>query len=330
VLPRDAHKRLSLKVWAGLTGQQRGELADVVTRSLHAAGRPLQPAGIQAFGPRHEPLPVARWRDPETGLSFSLICGGTYRPGYCKAQIRQAHAWYYQQAHASEYGFYGPGRVSASILPYDSHLPCDLGRKPRVTVPPMLLACEPLLWSTPGLTRLLDLTKARVYYSPRFGPEPNHEVLPVYLDWPEVPPLLRRYGWSLPSSAEFEWALRAGRDTLFSWGEEPPDVAPAGAVGSSSFEPDRPRAWPWCNRFGLTAPLTHRTWCLPLDDANEPFPLVWRGGSESWPGQGCGEWWLFLTAVEGRECLDRDLSSGCVLRPAIRLQPGTTSADLPS
>jgi hypothetical protein len=329
-LPRDAYKRLSLKVWTGLNDRERGELAQAVTRALHAAGRPLQPAGVRAFGPRHDPLSVAQWRDPETGLSFSLICGGIYRPGYSKAQIRQAHVWYSQESPDDESDFYGPGRVSASIWPYHSQLPCDLGRKPTVTVPPMLLACEPLLWSIPGLTRLLDLTKARVYYSPRHGPDPNHEVLPVYFDWPEVPPLLRRYDWSLPGSAEFEWAVRAGRDTLFSWGEEPPDVAPAGAVGSSSFEPDRPRAWPWCNRFGLAAPLTHTTWCLPLDDPNESFPLVWRGGSESWPGQGCGEWWLFLTAVEGRECLDRDLSSGGVLRPAIRLQPGAASADRPS
>src|SRR5262249_52268590 len=99
-LPPGASKRPSPKVWAGLTAQQRGELAEVIPRALHAAGRPLQPAGIQAFGPRHDPLPVAQWRDPETGLSFSLICGGIYRPGYSKAQIRQAHAWYYQEAHA--------------------------------------------------------------------------------------------------------------------------------------------------------------------------------------------------------------------------------------
>jgi hypothetical protein len=326
-VPRDVYKRLALKVWGGLNDRQRGELAEAVTRALHASGRPLQSAGIRLFGPPEDPLPVAQWRDTETDLCFSLICGGTYRPGYSKAQIRQAHAWYDAQWPDDDSDDYKPRKVSRCIWPYDSQLPCDAGKKASIAVPPMLLACEPLLWRTPGLDRVLDRTKVRVYFSPRDGPEPDLEEKPVYFAWAEVPPLLRRYGWSLPSSAEFEWALRAGRDTLFFWGEEPPDVAPAGAVAPESFDRDRPHTWAWCNRFGLAGPLAHQTWWLPREDPDEAFPLVWRGGSTSWPGQACGEWWLFLSAVEGRECLDRSFSAGSVLRPAIRLQPQSARRD---
>ncbi|MDR3637027.1 MAG: hypothetical protein P4L84_24700 [Isosphaeraceae bacterium] len=337
-LPRDVFNRLSLEAWAGLNEAERNELVDAITHVLHAAGRPLQPLGVRPFGPKRDPLPVAQWRDAETGIPFSLICGGAFRPGYTREQIRQVHVYHEQSCSDEEidveFDFEGdeddpvprvnlrPDRTVKFVHPYGSHLPCDLSQKRSVAIPPLLLASEPLLWGARGLDGWLDRSKVRMYYSPKDGPEPNQDVLPVYLSWFEVASVLRHYGWSLPSSAEFEWALRAGRDALFYWGDEPPDVAPAGVTRVSSFEPEHPRVWPWCNRFGLSAPLMNRVWCLPLDGPNEGFPLVCRGGTDSWPGQDCGEWWLFASAVEARECLDDDWSLGCALRPAIRLRTG--------
>src|SRR6185437_14530348 len=73
------------------------------------------------------------------------------------------------------------------------------------------------------------------------------------------------------------------------------------AIMSASFAPDRPRIWPWCNRFGLAAMLPRQTWCARSTVPGDPSPLITRGGAaHCYPWQGCGEWMALLSAVESR------------------------------
>lgn len=320
-LPREVYDSLSLDVWESLDEAKRTAVVEEITRALSDSGRALRSLGQRGFGPKRAPLVVAQWCDEATGVPFSLICGGTFSPGYRREQIRQAHIDHEASYDDDEDRPALRPRRPKVIHPYQSQLPCNLGRKPPVKVAPFLLASEPMLCGTPDLERSLDLSKTRHYYPFKGEPAPNQGRMPFYVMWSEVATLLRRYRWSLPSSAEFEWSLRGGRDTLYYWGERPPDAASPRVMGPLSFDFEHPHAWPWCNRFGLAAPLIHRTWCLPRADPDEAFPLISRGGTESYPGQECGEWWLFCSAVECRECLDDDFNFGRVLRPSIRFRP---------
>jgi hypothetical protein len=149
--------------------------------------------------------------------------------------------------------------------------------------------------------------------------------------------VLRQFGWALPTSAEFEWALRGGVDGLFYWGnaiplwlareqgvEPEPDPADPRSTADVTFQdlmdqelgPGRPRRWPWCNRFGLAALLASSTWCEPAGRPEDAKPLVFRGGvAECYPWQYCREWMRFLSAVESCTA-ERDrfhlLASHCV------------------
>jgi hypothetical protein len=129
-----------------------------------------------------------------------------------------------------------------------------------------------------------------------------------------VEPLLERFGWDLPTTWEFEWALRGGVDGLFYWGGPPPlfqdpeaELAQSGpltldevfkAVMTHAFPPDRPRNWPYCNRFGLAAMLGAGTWCQPSTTEGDPAPVIVRGGAAMcWGWQACKEWLLLLSFV---------------------------------
>ena len=87
-----------------------------------------------------------------------------------------------------------------------------------------------------------------------------------------------------------------------------------------AFDPERPRGWPYANRFGLAGMLAWVTWCARIAGKRVRFPLVVRGGGMNWWGwQQCGEWKLLLNAAEGRVPSLREYGDQNLVRPIIRL-----------
>jgi len=290
-------------------------------------------------------MEVIQWRERGTGMTFSLIPGGTFQPGYEDALLDQLRVLYRRVtaerlgASEAEIARDNPELLEMpdEILVLGSDAPCELRLKPRVTVPPFLMATELVQSTLPGLDAFVDL-------SPLAKRQEAYPFLGgVRLPWPQVEPVMQSYGWSLPTSEEFEWALRGGVRSLFYWGDEPPLFLEDGfgtvysedelqkswdAVMSSSFAPDRERSWPWCNRFGLAAMVAQSTWCAPSRVPGDPYPLIVRGGAaSSWPWQACGEWVSLLNAVECRLPLGPCYAESASVRSIIRNALGPSYAD---
>jgi len=273
-------------------------------------------------------------------MTFSLIPGGTFQPGYDDALLKQLHVLYRKVTinclgeSEDEIASSHPEWLEMSeIIPvFASKVPRDLRLRPPITVSPILMATELVQSTMPDFDRFVDLSRSsrsvkRLAAHPFLGG--------VNLRWPQVEPILQHYRWSLPTSEEFEWALRGGVSSLFYWGNEPPLFLREGygsvysakecqasweALMSSSFAPDRERTWPWCNRFGLAAMVAQSTWCTPTRVPGDPFPLIIRGGAaDSWPWQACGEWVSLLSAVEGRRPLGACYADLAAVRPIIHI-----------
>jgi hypothetical protein len=324
---------LQLDAWNGLDDDSRLALSEHIARRLEAHGWGVdEPLALRRFGPAGSEQAVLQWRDPGTGLPFSLIPGGTFRPGLDEDlmahydQLRRQLGPHGEEA-ASEVDE-PPGHA----LPMGSARACDLRRRAPVTVAPLLMAAELAPASIPEIRDLLDIPGIESMCQQFEVRGYNAEV-----GWDGVDAVLERLGWSLPTSSEFEWALRGGVDSLFYWGDEPPEFmttewseatsasceASFDQVMSTRFDPDRPRSWPWCNRFGLAAMVAQGTWCASSRDPNDAAPLVVRGGAaDYYPWQNCGEWLLLMNAVESYQGSRWNVNFIACFRPVIRLGAG--------
>jgi hypothetical protein len=358
----------SLDRWNALSPAMREAAAVSLRHALTESGYGFEHWRIEDHGPDRE-QPVLILTDTRTALDFALIPGGRLLPGYGDAQFERFSEIYellegWQRDIIDDEDDEPDDAVeleedSPYVIPiFASEVPCDLSRKPPVDIAPFLMAVTPTPASTPGIQQVVT--------SPRWWGETWEEMalyhLPVRLHWEMVPAVLHRYRWSLPTTGEFEWAIRGGKEGIFYWGDTVPHFVAnplpyydcgdekdghdnAGGYDEPAwtpeqarlitedvrfedlmvlgFSPESARIWPYCNGFGLAGPLATGSWCAPSTESSDPFPLIVRGGaSGSWPWQACGEWMLFLSAVERR--LNENTLSGDwnVLRPIIRLQPG--------
>jgi hypothetical protein len=336
-IPRRVLASFDMGVWNSLSAEERQTAAAATTESLNKQGRRMRYLGIGTFGPDLDKQSLPQWHDDETDLRFSLIPGGEFLPAYDDPLLNKYEAVYQrlysmtirdaQEAGEAE----GVHSRPDSLFPFGSMGSCDLRRKAPVQVSPMLMACDPVTRRFNDGGRLVDSNRIRVYGNS------GNAWHPLYLEWGEVGPTLRLFGWAIPSSVEMEWAIGAGCRTLFYWGDEPHNAILAfhsedqfseeegenafDTLLHASFEPDRPRVWPWTNRFGLAGILCEATWCRPDQDPNSLYPLIHRGGaSSSFPWQYCGEWELLLTAAESRITLDGQLGAGrsAAIRPILK------------
>jgi hypothetical protein len=313
---------LQLDAWNGLDDDSRLALGDQIARRLEAHGRGVdEPLALRRFGPAGSEQAVLQWRDPGTGLHFSLIPGGTFRPGFDEDLMARYDQLRRQLGPVGEEAASEDDEPPGHALLMGSDRACDLRRKAPVTVAPLLMAAELAPASIPEIRDLLNIPWIE-YTCQQF----EFRGYNASVVWDRVDAVLERLGWSLPTSSEFEWALRGGVDSLFYWGDEPAEFMTAWCepsfdqVMSTRFDPDRPRSWPWCNRFGLAAMLAQGTWCAPSPDPDDAAPLVVRGGAaDYWPWQNCGEWLLLMNAVESHQ---RPMWSDNCLRPVIRLGEG--------
>jgi len=339
--PSMAH-HFRLDAWDALDDGGRLALGDHLAERLQAHGWDVpEPMTLGTFGPPDSPRSVLQWREPGSGMTFSLVPGGTFRPGYDEAQLarlaelRREGGGDVEEDEAGGYDRGEPGQTTV----FGSEAPCDLRLKAPVEVPPCFMATELVRPALPGLRSVVRLPD--ILFEARKGGRYWFLGDAILFGWDQVEPVLDHYGWSLPTSAEFEWALRGGTDSLFYWGDKLPgfmelDAGPAfrrsggeaasrfraafDPMMSASFDPERARAWPWCNRLGLAAMLPLGTWCAPsaVPGDPDPFFIVRGGAAYCYPWQGCGEWELLLNAAETRPQEDDDAA----LRPIIRLEAG--------
>src|SRR5439155_1673841 len=106
-----------------------------------------------------------------------------------------------------------------AVWPFASEAPCDLTEKPEVRVEPFLFAADLVTPCVPGLRDVAGTLDP--YWAERW--QRGAERFECWQTrWPGVQPALERFGWELPTTWEFEWAVRGGVDGLFYWGDPPP------------------------------------------------------------------------------------------------------------
>ncbi len=307
--PSMAHN-FGLEAWDALDDNDKRVLGDYLSERLQANGWDvLEPMTLTRSGPPGELRSVLQWREPASGMTFSFIPGGTFRPGFDEAQmarVAELMRLYLGQHYDDEF-------EQPEMDPY-------LELKPPFDVFPFFMADELVRLSLPGLRTVARLPEGASEGKALYG----YDFMGDAVEFPgdQVEPVLDHFGWSLPTSAEFEWALRGGVSSVFYWGDDFPEFmedvevswheplwpeqararASFDAILSAAFDPGRPKEWPWCNRFGLAAMLSRTTWCAPSTEPDEPDTLIFRGGAAHfYPWQvGCFEWMMLLNASESR------------------------------
>lgn len=351
ILPDDFLSDCTFSVWNSLTDERRREIGNAVLASLHDSGYQFHQVRLEGHGPAEE-HPVLMFTDQRTGMDFALIPGGILSPGYDEAQLNrllqitelveyvpdeeefedEEEEGEEDDSEREEFSF--PDRVPI----FASAAPCDLRRRPDVQIAPFLMAVRPVPVESPEILELI--TPPTWWYSW------VKRLSSIALQWQMVPPILEHFQWAVPTSLEFEWALTAGVQSLFYWGDELPsfvatDPAEYGEeypawtaeqqaliTSSVTFEDvmepgstaNAPDVWPHTNRFGLIGMVAQDCWCEPSNDPSDLAPLIVRGGAAgSYPWQACGEWRSLLNGAECRLRWDSDYGDWNGLRPVIRL-----------
>jgi hypothetical protein len=335
-------EQFGLERWSLLDDGGKLALGESLTGRLKSHGWNVsEPMTVARYGPPDGLQSVLQWREPASELMFSFIPGGTFRPGFNDAQIAQVAALIRKDS--------DDDKMDVA----ESELHSTLGQKEPVDIDPFLLAVELVRPNLRGLRDVTELPKGSEPGKPLYGFQFMGDAVEFRRN--QVEPVLAHYGWSLLSSAEFEWALRGGVSSLFYWGDEfpefmddvnvgwrkslRPDQASAkasfDAIMSAAFDPQRPRAWPEFNRFGLAAMLPRQTWCGASSAPGDTTPRVVRGGAAHlypWQG-GCFEWMMLLSASENSVDPKKGSSTGrfgppptAAIRPMIRLD-ATDSAN---
>jgi formylglycine-generating enzyme required for sulfatase activity len=164
---------------------------------------------------------------PETGFVFVLLAGGTFRMGSERER---------------------DGRSEKDETP--AH---------EVTLAPFFLSkfeCTQAQWR-----RLFD-GSVPSHYSPDYRlPDGVPAVTwtnPVeQMFWDEAVALCRRYGFALPTEAQWEFACRAGSTGIYAWGDDPAGLERQDNV-ADAFAATKARGWPafesWADGHVVHAP----------------------------------------------------------------------------
>src|SRR3954468_7835526 len=91
--PARAH-HFRLEAWDALDDGGKLALGDYLSERLQAHGWDVpEPMALRSFGPPDSPRSVLQWREPGSGMMFSFIPGGTFRPGFDESQLDRLAKW---------------------------------------------------------------------------------------------------------------------------------------------------------------------------------------------------------------------------------------------
>jgi formylglycine-generating enzyme required for sulfatase activity len=216
-----------------------------------------------------------------SGLEFNLVIGGVFDMGLSAEEEAAARA------------------LGDEIVSYVEALrPAQ-----SISVQPFLMSRFPLLDSFARTHTEIDPTLFR----PEFGED--GDAIPIYLTKGEVESLKEKFGFDIPSEAQWEYAYRGRTRTLFYFGNTlpPEDVLETEILLYHFDDPQANRKA--ANPFGLVG-MCVGEWCedsyaeddgqvqrneLPIHRGQ---PYVVRGGAATlWPWQDGDEWILCVSAM---------------------------------
>jgi formylglycine-generating enzyme required for sulfatase activity len=244
-----------MKAWAGLSRDAKHAL---LARAQSEAGFELQQK------PARGVLPTLEHR--ETGTQWVLLPGGSVEIGLSEHQESAARQL-----------------EDPPPLNLEEMRPCH-----RVTVEPMLMMQAPINRALAVQMTKIDLSLSR----PKFGAGGDLDWFSLRRD--EVDEIQRKTRWLLPSEYQWEYACRAGRQTLFFFGDELPPARELERYVTHHREEAAP------NPAGLYG-LFIGEWCRdhfrPTYDTAPTNAWVVRGGASAfWPWQG-SEWAFCASAM---------------------------------
>jgi formylglycine-generating enzyme required for sulfatase activity len=238
-----------------------------------------------AWRPASDFLP--RFLDDRSGLAFRLLPGGSFQMGFSKTEEKSA---------------------SKLCDPIPANL-AEMRPTQAVAIAPFLLSETPALNAMAGVQRN--------------GRQPD-QTRPAFLTRKEAVDLVASLGCRLPWEREWEYACRAGTQSLFVFGDRlPPDLELARWLSTDFSKPSQVRA----NPFGLRGMFTGE-WCqdefrVTLAEGARVVRgshVIRGGGAFFWPWQ-ADEWVWCMSAMR---MPSKDLVDGrCGLRLAYAI--GSTS-----
>ena len=334
---------LSLQRWRTLAPSDRERLAVAVTDVVLRGKDGFRYAGMKSFSGPAGAHSAPVWVDETLSMWWVLILSGEFHPGY---SARKRDLLCEQARLMSGDAEEVEAPREEDIVPYSSWggwSPDRLKQRAPVRVSPFLISVLPVLQSTPGVEALIDPRALRLLQFDR------HRHRPLALRANEIASVHEHHSWAVPSTAECEWAARAGAEVLFPWGDSLPvwmhctdggmrELMRLAGQDGGSEKPDWSRypdaiekvfdarfplayrtqepAWARANGFGLVDANVASAWCM------ENGALHWTGGAaECFPWQGCCEWACFLTAAFVRFTQDGKTQQGTShpFRPVIRI-----------
>jgi formylglycine-generating enzyme required for sulfatase activity len=230
-------------------------------------------------------LRIPTFKHLPTGLEFNLIVGGQFNMGFSVQEQELLQRL-----------------IDEESFSLDS---CDFMRPVHtVRVQPFLISRFPIL--NTFAQEHLELEPDD--FVSEFA-ENDDDIVPASLTRERIEVLLEKFGFRLPSEAQWEYAYRGGTSTLFYWGNELPDdkTLEKKILLYEFSDPEACREA--ANPFGLVG-LSVGEWC---EDSYRPDyshasghdlpvvgrpPYVARGGAAiAWPWQECDEWIMCLSAM---------------------------------